>query len=87
MCIASIMCGIHSAVDDCYMDDRLCILFHKLPKNVNKIGQKIFLVENFILILWREIYFPVLTNPSIIKVPFSSGIFLLNKRLVKHTYI
>lgn len=57
----------------------LYILFHKLPKNVNKIGQKIFLLENFILILWREIYFPVLTNPSIIKVPFSSGIFLLNK--------
>ncbi|XVJ66753.1 MAG: hypothetical protein HEQ40_11545 [Lacibacter sp.] len=62
-------------------------LFHNHQKNVNKIGEKIFLVEKFILILWREIYFPVLTNPSIIKVPFSSGIFLLPIALIKHTYI
>jgi hypothetical protein len=62
-------------------------LFHNYQKNVNKIGEKIFLVEKFILILWREIYFPVLTNPSIIKVPFSSGIFLLPISLIKHTYI
>lgn len=62
-------------------------LFHNDEKNVNKIVEKIFLVEKFILILWREIYFPVLTNPSIIKVPFSSGIFLLPVSLIKHTYI